>query len=262
MILNVISWNTQGAAVKKITVAQKYLLTNKDINTRQKSDDVKNILLIQEAGTANIPTAGTIGEIKFGRTKYCGYFAQQEGAINKRCTTGIFADEELIYNKVTQFGTIAVRRPEKEPEPVDIKASEEWRSDSKKTSKEPRPVVTFQVNYGGGSFILATIHATAYQPVARGEIEYICSVLQGSGKEWILMGDFNCEPQALKKDGVPGEQMSFAAENTHQSRRSLDYAVFSRGFIGKINVNVGMPGSKESVPTDSDHWPVYFQLKL
>lgn len=245
MILNVVSWNTQGSAVAKIIPAQKYLFVDKAIGADGKIDDAKNIILIQEAGTANIPTAGAI---KFGRRNFLGYFAEQEGAINKRCTTGIFAEEELIDPRVTQFGTIAVKRPAQSPD--------------SKTSKEPRPVVKMQLSVGAYSFILATVHATAYMPIARGEIKYIMDTLDAEKMDWILMGDFNCPPSMLASEGVAVNRMAVTEEHTHIKGHWLDYAVFSKDFIDRIKVKRGLPGYPDYLPADSDHYPVYFQLEL
>ncbi len=227
------SWNTQGASVGRITLAQRDLFMSKDAKT---GDDIKNIILVQEAGTDNIPESGKIGEQKFGRRQFYSFFAEQPGADNKRCTTGIFAEKDIINPTMTQFAAIA--------------------------SGQPRPVVTLQINFYAKSFILATVHATAYQPIAKGEIRYIFNTLNDSKKEWILIGDFNCTPDILIKEGVPEEQMACTKEPTHKAGKILDYAVFSKGFAGKIQIHRGLPGNPGFVPVDSDHYPIYFQVVL
>ncbi len=226
MNLNVISWNTRGVVREKISEVYGSLFIG----------GCKNIFLIQEAGADPYKTLRTTVTCEIGTKKFDGFFVEDPYAKNERCTTGIMVEKDAPASAAPTFGEIP--------------------------SGQHRPAVMTTIACGTKPFILATVHAIAREDKAKEEIHDLYKSLNAFGIDWILMGDFNCEPEALLKTGFPVNQMSFTKEATHDSGKTLDYAIFSPGFINKIKVNLGFPAKPGFTSTGSDHSPVYFQLSL
>ncbi len=226
MDLNVVSWNTRGAVREKISEVYGLLF----------SSSHKNIFLNQEAGVDPYNTLGTLVACKFGTRIFDGFFVEDPYATNGRCTTGIMVEQDAPGAAASVFSEIL--------------------------SGQHRPAVKATIVCGTKPFILATVHVIAREDKAKEEIAQLFDTLNGSGMEWILMGDLNCEPKTILNSVIPENQMSYTPKPTHDSGKTLDYAIFSTGFIGKITVNHGFPANPGFTSIVSDHSPVYFKLSI
>lgn len=225
MNINIISWNTQGDGIKKISESCGVLFQS----------GIPSIFLIQEAGEV-CKSYGTLFTTSFGRHEMNGYFVEQENVKNPRCTTGIFAEHSSLTGNFTKHEKIA-----------------------------KRPIVCLEFSTSSGSYVVATIHATADRPTATKELadaEQYLKQTYSAKNGWLLMGDFNCEPDDLTEAGIPGTNIAASGRATQKSGGNLDYAIFSNSLIGKVAVRFGVPGDPYFVPLSSDHYPVYCTLDL
>ncbi len=226
MDLNIVSWNTFGAGIEKISEVYGKLFLN----------GYQNIILVQEAGAFKDEYYFKCLSHKFGTKEYYGYFVPQPNAKNERCTTGIFA-EKTLFTSVPTF-TFLER-------------------------KDKRPVVCVNIGSESKSFLLATVHATACEYLAKGEIASIFGQLAAKNPKFLLMGDFNCNPdRLLKEEKIPAKNISFPVPLTQRSGGTLDYAVFSDNFSGIIKVQAGCPKDPKFFPGTSDHIPVFVQFSM
>ncbi len=225
MNLSISSWNAQGNSIEKLTEVHRLFHSSRH----------KNIILIQEAGVFETEKYNVCEFRKIMGGKYYGYFVPAVNAKNERCTTGILI-ETSICTTPPDFHTF----------------------DSGKT----RPVVYANIQGDNINFNIATVHAIAQHSVAKKEILKIFQTLGSVGPNWLLMGDFNCNPEELIEIGVPRENLQRSGRLTQQSGNELDYAIFSPNFIGAINLVRGCPGDPIYVPSRSDHIPVYVQLDV
>lgn len=231
MELHVGSWNTFGSSIGKISDAKKFLLTND-----------QNILLIQEAGCKD--SYGNVLEgdvnVSIGGIQFKGHFAHDpEARKNYRCTTGILVQESLFSEaavKVFPVKLTDVRRP--------LVCCTLWLDKSH-------------------CLFLSTIHATADTKTAISELEIITDYFErlrrnaGCEWEWILMGDFNAEPGQLSV--TDSCKIVKSGYTTQQSGRELDYAIASCVMADELKIYMGM---QNNVPNSSDHYPIFFDLKL
>lgn len=227
-IIRITSWNTQGDALSKVSEHIGSILPR----------DRDNILLIQEAGSLN----GYRLEM-FHREKYQCYFAQQESAKNKRCTTGI-----LVCDNCSRYNVDLYH--------INLRSVK-------------RPLVFCHIYLKYFSLFIVTVHATACSYVSRNEIKAIVDHLQwltqelgNSNDQWILMGDFNLPPQQL----LTGVEISKACVlyprcQTHQSGRQLDYAIVSEKLARNIKAQNAKTGiRRHNTLYESDHFSIYFDI--
>lgn len=234
MIIRITSWNTFGSCISKISSVSGKLISSKR----------RDILLIQEAGATDNECNELIGskDITLGNKRFKCFFQDDENAQNKRCTTGILVEEGLWSEATVKFDSLTL-------------------------SGVRRPVVfcTLQPK-GYPPLYIATIHATAYSRISVEEINLINdkfrAIARQVGWQWILMGDFNAEPNLLQKKGIPIANMVYPMENTHiniddsSKNKILDYAIVSDGLKGNLNAYcLGYFGI-------SDHIPVYLELEV
>lgn len=233
MNIRITSWNTFGACIGKISQVSGSLISN----------DRKDILLIQEAGSTDSECAQLIGKknLTIGRKKFKCLFKDDLRSTNKRCTTGIFVEEDLYSESAVKL-------------------------DSLQIDGIRRPVVFCTLQPDGYSpLYIATIHATACSRISIKEIDKINKKFKKFSKElgwqWILMGDFNVEPNTLMQEGVPANNIINPDQYTHinindpSKNAILDYAVVSNG-LTNLSVNCC------EYSGTSDHIPVYLELTV
>lgn len=224
MLINIISWNTQGDGIKKISETCGAFFAS----------GAASIFLLQEAGSV-CKTYGRTFTTSFGRRSMSGYFAEQDNVDNLRCTTGIFA-ENTLNGSFEQQDQIA-KRP--------IVCLNLYTA----TGNYIIATIHATANHHVSTGELLTAFQALNQTYA--------------GKSgWLLMGDFNCEPAELISKGIPKNNIAASGKATHQSGRQLDYAIFSNSLIGRVAVKFGTPGEPGFVPLSSDHYPVYCTLNL
>ena len=187
--------------------------------------DIPSVILIQEAGVLVNKTPVK----KYSGRIFNGLFAEHEKAKNKRCTTGVFADTAIFADARYMKGIAK------------------------------RPIVYAKIVADSGEYIIATIHATAFQDTALEEISEAFLTMNDEFYDcagWILMGDFNCSKKLLTEAGVPDKNIEAVKVPTQSGGHTLDYAVFSDSLMGKVKVTVGTPWGKGFVPLNSDHYPI------
>lgn len=224
MMINIVSWNTQGDGIRKISDSCGDFFTS----------GAASILLLQEAGSV-CKTYGQTFTTPFGRHNMIGYFAEQDNVDNLRCTTGIFA-ENTLTGSFEQQNQIAKR-------PIIC-----------------LNLFAATGNYIIATIHATANHHVAANELLTA-CQFLNHIYAGKSG-WLLMGDFNCEPSELISKGIPATNIAASGKATQQSGSQLDYAVFSNSLIGRVAVNFGVPNGSGSVPLSSDHYPVYCTLNL
>ncbi|MDE6597695.1 MAG: endonuclease/exonuclease/phosphatase family protein [Clostridia bacterium] len=215
----IISWNTQGNCLTKLSEAHEMLF----------SPARDNIIMIQEAGNIQLEN------INFGRQREPNYhnfnsrFFEQQDALNIRCTTGMLVEDSYV-NRSEIFQYAFLRRP----------------------------IVCCEFLNGNEKYVFATVHLTANAQAAAQELIDINLAFRNQydrGVKWIVIGDFNCQPNEINSN-IP-INISHPHRATHRSGRILDYAIYSDSLRGRIQVNFGGASGYPSVPLCSDHYPIY-----
>lgn len=229
--MRIISWNTQGSCMSKLSEAYGELLSSGN----------DNIIMIQEGGNVGQPN-GTQFSHTFGTSSrghnFQACFFEQPNAKIKKCTTGMFVENGFtIQNNIFCYPGMG-----------------------------ERPIVTCECTYtySNGSkqdFVFATVHSTASEPLAEDELADINLAFRNQydryGIPWLIMGDFNC--QADKFNSEYPINISYPPNMTHQNGKTLDFALYSDNLSGKIKVHICSDSDNE-VPADSDHFPVYCEF--
>ena len=160
------SWNVQGG-----------FGTNRDLIKDYISQDYPNILLLQEQGAPETTGLVQDQEFKIGNTEFvAAVVIKDPTADNQRCTTAICVERNL-YRHVVKGGTVYYGAY--------------------------RPLCYVQM---ASEVVIATIHAIANSADSVPQVKKFLDVLNGyetevdakfkSGMDWILMGDFNSEPES------------------------------------------------------------------
>ena len=129
MLTNIISWNTFGAGIQKLSSCYSDILL----------PEMANIILLQEAGAFEDYQYNNPIEITLGRFNFTGYFVKDNKANVQRCTTGILIQDGYFDN--WEFGT--------------------------KDTNQGRPVVAVY-NPDTDYPVIATVHAIAEKHAAQG----------------------------------------------------------------------------------------------
>lgn len=231
MKINLVSWNTFGNCISKISENYSNLMC--------KDHDCANILLIQEAG-AGTPDDEIITFASTSRDDFIFWCNSQKptGASNDRCTTSIL--RQINIDGTFSSHTVSFQRKE-----------------GSKTITASRPMLILQC----AGINIATIHAIACDRISPAEIKQAYDYLSGLGTEFILMGDFNCTPTLLESQGINRRNIKYPPAPTQRSGRILDFALVSNGFPA-VNVKSGFPRSSGYASLSSDHIPVFVQFEI
>ncbi len=226
------SWNTQGDGINKISQSISSFMNSK----------LNNIFLIQEAGKVKNP--GVLCNVNFGKQNFQGLFCEQNGAINKRCTTGILVKDSIGAIGATLFY---------------------YRGMGK------RPIVCASIPYmdkedgEARECIIATVHLTANSQKSVHELidMNIAFREQFPDSDWLIMGDMNCPPDEINvSETLVPINIKCPGRPTHQSGKIFDYAIVSDALKGKVELFVGGGNDQSFVPDNSDHFPVSCILDL
>lgn len=230
-----ISWNTQGDGLNKLSNEYSNLLSNNH----------DNIIMIQEYGNPEKVNELIAKTVEYFGRKAGDYhsfrvdYAKEDGSKNFRCTTALFVENG--YTGV-EFYTLPTDYPTNHKiNGIDIK----------------RPVVYCRCQWGQEEYYFGTVHLTACPSVAKTQLKTIYDEFKKMlhGKKWIIMGDFNCEPK--QTDPQIRSEISYTNISTHEHGKILDYAIFSDALTGQIDVNKGGARGDSFVPATSDHWPIH-----
>lgn len=226
----IISWNTQGDFLNKLGASYNALLSN--------SND--NIIMIQEGGSLNRFVSNQCDnvnipfEVGLGDHNFNAYFYEQPHSKNSRCSIGMLVEKGGFGINECVFKYTAIGK---------------------------RPIVTCECICIGSrqEFVFATVHSTAYEKVAKDELNDIFSSfnMQYPDTPWLIMGDFNCQADKLDLECITN--ISFPYSITHQSGKILDFALYSDSLKGKINIKI-CSDSSGMVPLSSDHFPIYCEF--
>ncbi len=224
-MLTVISWNTRGDSINKINEVYDLLFSRAH----------NNVIMIQEAGNVGHYN-GEEFPVTFGRRDgdyygFTGCFFGQAGALNPRCTTGILVEECSVRTK-TIFCYPPLRK---------------------------RPIVCCEcVGNDGQKYALATVHSTANEGIAMDELNDINLAFRyqyaGADIKWLVIGDLNCQAERV----VPDLPMNLICPSTatHESGKTLDFALYSDNLKGQINIRLGGASGSSVIPAASDHFPI------
>ena len=224
----IISWNTQGDSISKLSEVYGKLLSSGN----------DNIIMIQEAGNV-VAMYGSTFQKSYGSSTRGGHsfdatFYAQTNAKNQRCTTGMLVENGFTVNAFNPFVTTTGRRP----------------------------VVACECSYEDQDFVFATVHSTANEHPAKKELLEINRMFKNKYDDvcpWLVMGDFNCDAEKLDFDDI---NISFPDSQTQENGNTLDFAIFSDSMLDALGeVNVEIYSDPEGyVPLESDHFPVYCEF--
>lgn len=227
MLVNITSWNTRGNSIARTSEACGSILR----------EDMPNIVLIQEGG--NVERFHESFPVSLGRHNFNAYYFEQPDAEIYKCTTGILTETPFSVNFMAYEGM--GKRP--------IVCACTVVSDQK----------------GSREYIIATVHLTAAEGIAGEELIDMNLAFnhQFPGKNWLIMGDFNCPPDKLDLSDSPiPVHIAVSNSPTHESGKTFDYAIFSDSLKGRVSLQMGGANDKGFVPASSDHFPVYCMLDL
>lgn len=203
MEITIVSWNCQGDSIGTISKSSGAILEERE----------SHIILLQEAGSMSV--SGKKDLVNIAGKYYTAYYKEQNGAENKRCTTGVLVDKTIEKEYAAKLY-------------------------SKSITGVRRPLVICQLNINGKLIYVATFHATANQNVSDGEIELICNdlikICSGLTAFWILMGDMNHEADHMQ-EVLKGSSCRVIAPDsfTQKSGGTLDYAIVANNIVQYIN---------------------------
>jgi endonuclease/exonuclease/phosphatase family metal-dependent hydrolase len=189
----------------------------------------KNVLQDKAKDDGGIPVLYNVGSNSKPHIFSGLYF--EYGKVNKRCSLMVLADNATGHSgvkKVTYQGKSKGILGDKLRPAVGIQtAAKLW-------------AFSFHAPSKNHSFASACTKSVICDLVGQKDID-----------NWVIGGDFNCEPKEMEKRlGAPG-YICNGGKPTQKSGNELDYAIHTNGLKIKC---LGAQG------TMSDHYPVFFEL--
>ena len=182
--------------------------------------DMPNIFFVQEGGSVG----GIPDEVEIGGELYKTFFFKQPDDGSHRLSIGILLQEKAFDEyEIGQF-----------PGPG------------------KRPIVYYESD----DFIAATAHLTACSAVAKDELKRLNDTMKDkyTDKHWLVMGDFNCEPESLDASAL-GLNIYTPGYLTHNGEKTLDFLICSDSFNGHLEVDIASDDSGFTANA-SDHYPI------
>lgn len=240
-MLTIYSWNTRGQAINRVFpfCRDVFSLNN------------GSVVMIQEAGNVvenGVDYAdGWHHQINFGTNRRpinctARFFVQPDDG-GRRCKTGMIIGNNLgnninIFNFTQEFERFVM------PALQDL----------------PRPIVSCVLPYmhqslGPRQLLLSTMHLTAHENIAIDQRRRLNQIFRnmfaGGNVDWLIIGDFNCQPVVREVD----MRLRHPGRNTHERGGILDYVMCCDALFEYITVDIATDRD-EHVPLGSDHFPI------